>query len=697
MTEDFAGFAADLRAELHHEADLDGAEAMVAEVFTRHVVGVIVEAGAMDDVVDCFHANDSVRPAIEVSGYGIQDGDTLNLVTTLYRGADPERLAPQDVRRAFARAEAFFRRCLIAPRRAAYRDSLEEASEAWGMVAQIEDAAARISRIHTVLITDCIAPDGVAADHEQEGVGYRQSVWDIRRLARMRDADGVADPILIDFVERFGEPLPVLSAPSQSDEYDAFLSIIPGEWLAALYDDFGSRLLERNVRSFLQFTGKVNRGIRDTIRKEPGRFLAYNNGISATAADVVMSEDGRGIVSLRDFQVVNGGQTTASIHRMMRERVDIDGVGVQAKITVVDGDLLEELVPKISEYSNNQNKVQLADFSSNDPFHIAVEALSIGTWAPPAPGSNKQTKWFYERARGQYRDAEARAGTPARRREFREIYPTRQRIAKVDLAVFENTWDQLPHEVNKGAQKNFVAFMSRRAGLPGSTKPDAAYFQRLCAKALIFRRAEAIVSGLDLGGYRRPIVSYAISRLSHVTQKRLDLGRIWNEQVVPSEVDDALTGLARVAHGVLTNTSRPVTNVTEWAKSTKCWEAMKAAPWGPPADLEEWLVPLGAGARTAPGQDDEAPNAATAISPEGNPLVDEMSALSGEVFFAVANWAKQTSNLMPWDRKFAYSIGIALSRGKNLSDKQAAHAHRILTEASEAGFDPRDVEIDTVG
>ena len=174
----------------------------------------------------------------------------------------------------------------------------------------------------------------------------------------------------------------------------------------------------------------MNKGIRDTIRQAPGRFLAYNNGISATAANVeleALPDGGRGITRMRDLQIVNGGQTTASIHRSWRSQVDLAAVAVQAKITEVDGDLLDELVPRISEYANSQNKVQMADLSSNVPFHIEFESLSRNTWAPATAETQRQTKWFYERARGQYSDALNRA---ASRTEFQRMNPPKQRFSK---------------------------------------------------------------------------------------------------------------------------------------------------------------------------------------------------------------------------------------------------------------------------
>ena len=284
-------------------------------------------------------------------------------------------------------------------------------------------------------------------------------------------------------------------------DYRAYLASFPGDWLADIYEQFGSRLLEKNVRSFLQFTGKVNRGMRDTISTDPVRFFAYNNGISATASSVELAtlpDGSRGIVRLLDLQLVNGGQTTASLHRCRRSKIDVSSIVVQAKITEIDGDRLDEIVPLISQFANSQNKVSLADLSSNDPLHIEIESLSRSVWAEPTEKTMRQTRWFYERARRACADALAREGTPARRRTFREVHPTSQKVTKTDLAKFENTWAQRPWEVSQGAQKNFTAFMlalHRR----GPVQPDVAYFQRLVAKAILFRRAERIVSAQDSG------------------------------------------------------------------------------------------------------------------------------------------------------------------------------------------------------
>lgn len=672
-------FAAEMYTELRYEADIEGAEAMLAEVFTRRVVETLMEVGEVEEAVQCFHVDDDVRPAVEVAGYGVEDGDTINLIATHFSGT-PGSLSHSDVQRSIRRARAFWLRC----RDRSYHDDLEESSDAWDMAYQLHHAAPGIRRVRIFLVTDSVAKIEWFDPELLDGVEYRQSVWDLTRLWRLETAGRAGEPIEIDFVERFGRPLPALPAPSQSEDYNAFLAVIPGDWLAAVYEEYGARLLERNVRSFLQFTGKVNKGMRDTIRQEPGRFLAYNNGISATASEIELAplpEGGHGIARVRDLQIVNGGQTTASIHRAVGLKADVSRVSVQAKITEVTGDLLEELVPRISEYANSQNKVQVADLSSNHPFHIEIESLSRNVWAPATADTARQTRWFYERARGQYSDAVNREPTRARQRNFKAMHPPSQRFSKVDLGTFENTWDLEPHEVSKGAQKNFTRYMQRVQSRGPSFRPDASYFHRTVAKAILFRRAEKIVSAQNFGGYRRNIVTYALARLAYGTSQRIDLHRIWSEQELPPEITSAIEELAHLAFRVLTDPDRPAGNVTEWAKRPGCWDRMKMQPWRPSSALESILVPVGRGA----GQPASNGGARRADGPQSADL-GFLQDVDGDVFLAISNWAKQTDNLTPWQRRFAFTVGVAMKRQKPLTAKQAPHAKAILDEARARGF-----------
>ena len=672
MSEDdgLISYARDLQQGVLLEADVEGAEQMRSEVFTRHLIDVLVEAGELEDAVPC-HLRDR---GIEVHGYGIDDEDTLNLVATIYRGdVPPASVSRTDVNTAARRLLGLWERCRDQP----YHERLEESSEAYDMALHINQSANDIRRVRLFVVSDGRASADRLLVETTDGIEVRRSVWDIERLHRLETSGQQREPIQIDFVERYGSPLPCLTTGKGHKDYDAMLAVFPGEWLADIYHEYGARLLELNVRSFLQATGKVNRGIRDTLRNEPERFLAYNNGISATASEVTLIElptGGRGIAAMRDLQIVNGGQTTASVHRAQVTKVDLTEVAVQAKVTVVPPERLDEIVPLISRYANSQNKVSEADLRANDPFHVELESLSRTVWTPATGDVLRQTRWFYERARGQYRDALSREGTPARQRTWKASHPTNQRFTKTDVAKFENAWSQLPHEVSRGAQKNFTVFMGLLAQSP--VKPTVDYFQRLVAKAILWKRTEQLVTAQEFGGYRANLVAYAIAKLSHATAQRVDLASIWERQGLDSALEQALVDLSHLAWRVLVEMAPPGANITEWAKQEKCWRTMREQSWEVPAALSASFVALGP--RT--GDNGGAPASID------DPVVAKCAAVEPDDWFALSNWAKQTGNLQPWQRKLAFDIGVRIKRGRPPSAKQAQYGARILAEAERLGF-----------
>src|SRR5207244_4897470 len=182
-------------------------------------------------------------------------------------------------------------------------------------------------------------------------------------------------------------------------------------------------------------------------------FMAFNNGITVVAEKLTVGplKDGHeGILELQGMQIVNGGQTTASIHRAAKDfDADLSKVFVQGKIVTVDPARFNEVVPQISRYANSQNKVTDPDLQANHRFHVALERVAKREWTP-----DQASKWFYERARGSYQTARSREGTEGLRRKFDKEFPTHQRFTKEDLARFENCWRGMPHVVNRGGQKN---------------------------------------------------------------------------------------------------------------------------------------------------------------------------------------------------------------------------------------------------
>jgi len=492
------------------------------------------------------------------------------------------------------------------------------------------------------------------------------------------------ETVEVDFVELFGKTIPCIENTS-SDIYSVYLAILDGVTLAQLYETHGARLLERNVRSFLQVKGAVNKGIRDTLRDEPEMFLAYNNGISVTAesVEVIRDENGRpSIKQIRDMQIVNGGQTTASIFNAKRDKkldVDLSKVFVQMKLSVIQSpEEMDAIVPRISAYANTQNKVQIADFSANDPFHRKIEDLSRVIWAPAQSGL-KPKNWFYERARGQYSDQLSRESTPLRKKQFKEDHPC---FTKTDLAKYENTWDQFPYIVSEGAQKNFKKFTLRLQERKNYI-PDELYYKRLIAKTILFRRTEKLVQLQNYGGYRANIVTYTIAFLSFKSAQRIDLERIWKEQALTEALESEIIRVSAFAHKLITNPPGGA-NIGEWCKKEKCWDTVRDFAFDIGVDLEAELISVG-----RPDYVVSAKSQAQGISEittEETEVIDRVTSIPASAWFALSRWSKETDNFESWQRSIVFSVGTLLGRGKKPSFKQAAQAWNVYNQAIKKGF-----------
>jgi hypothetical protein len=665
-----AAYAQDLVADVLATAESDSAT--TPETFTRRALDDLEQAGVTENTFTAYYR----AHGVEVSGYGSNESvGTLDLFISLFRQSPLDtRLTRTDVEILFRRLTTFIQRC-----RDGLRQDVEESSDVYDMCLAVEKKLPETPRLRLFLLTNSTTSVTSLADSNFDGILVSYEIWDLSRFHRMATSGTLSEPIVVDF----DEPLPCLAAPGTDQDLSVFLAILPGPALAALYGQYGTRLLELNVRSFLQAKGAVNRGIRDTLLTSPQLFLAYNNGITATASEVdfsTLAGGARAIRRIHDLQIVNGGQTTASIqYAHVRDKADISGVFVQMKLTVVAPGRLQEIVPEISKYSNTQNKVTLVDFSANHPFHVELEKVTRSLWAPADDGSGQETRWFYERARGQYADALARERTPARQRIFKTLHPLRQKFTKADAAKFEHSWAQLPHIVSRGAEKNFREFMIRL----GEHTPtvDTAYCQRLIAKAILFRTTEKIVSAHQFGGYRANIVTYTIARLAHETAQRIDLDHIWREQSLTPALAAAIDDLCAPVHQVITHPFR-VANVTEWAKRPECWSRVVDIEWRLPSALREELIdPSAVPAR---GRHAAGPSDSDLLQ------IAAVTAVPAADWFAVARWAKETHNLQPWQRQIAFTIGQYLAKGWDISARQAAQAQRLMEEAQRLGFRPSD-------
>lgn len=680
-----AQFAEDFFQTIQADSAVEEQADFAENCFTRLYCDELCQVGEMGEAETCFFlgTGKGARGSnIKVNAYAADyDNDRLDLVVTYFSGSPtPTRLEKKRVDDTFRALRGF-----VAASMDGLKFKMEESGPAFELVQIISDLSAKdapLSRLRLFFITDGQVGTEAPPAENIGSLEVQHVIRDIEWLFRTQTSGQSFQPIEINFMERPQGSIACLPMPSGNEEYQSFLLLLNGETLYSIYSDFGPRLLERNVRSFLQAKGGVNRGIRDTLVKEPHRFLAYNNGLTATAESVVFGKDGKHIERVTDFQIVNGGQTTASIFYAKRYgKANLENVWVQVKLSVVsDPAQLDNFVENVAKYANSQNKINIADFSANSPFHRAIEEFSRTIWAPAQGTAKSQTRWFYERARGQYADAVNREATPAKIKSWQERHPKNQMFTKTDLAKFENVWSQKPHTVSKGAQTNFAEFTTELADR-SDFMPGERYFQHLVAKAILFRRAEKIVSEQKFGGYRANIVAYTLAYIAFKTAQRLDLDAIWKEQNLSEPLVQAIEKVCHHVHDHITTASGGA-NVTQFCKQEKCWKSLKENDWPLPSELLDELIALGPNSKPEVQIGDAL--AAPSQADQGN--IAKVKEMEADFWFGASNWAKNTSNLQPWQRSLLFSIGRLKSSGREVSPKQAAQGLKAIEQAKELGW-----------
>lgn len=407
------------------------------------------------------------------------------------------------------------------------------------------------------------------------------NIWYLERYFDVIKSGRDKEPIVISAAS-FGMPqgIPCIKADMKGSlDYDAYLAIVPGQFLHDIYYSHGSRLLEGNVRAFLSTRGKINKGIRETIRKEPTKFFTYNNGIACTASEVEISDDGTRIISMKDLQIINGGQTTASLtSAFIKDNLPLDNIYVQMKLTVVkDTAQYDDIVQNISKYANSQNKVTDADLFSNHPFHRRFEELSKKVIAPAKAGEINDTLWYYERSRGKYEQEQFRYTKKSEKEEFARKYPKSQVVKKEELSKYFVAANSMrPDIVSKGSQKcmnHFAEYIDKIYESSPESFNEGFYKMCICY-AIIFRETDKIVhqaAWYNVGGYKLNIVPYTISKLlsSLPKGKSIDFDRIWKKQTMYPSMVNEIERLAQATNRYIQESGGVI--VTEYCKKEETW------------------------------------------------------------------------------------------------------------------------------
>lgn len=726
---------------------------------TQLVVSYIQAMGDVNQVNICSYDNGN---GVALDGWGFNgDEDLVSIDLFLSVYIDPEntkRISTNELDRHFNWLYRFFQQSQNGKMLGKISDTKSDLYQ----VADLIHSTERIDRIRFFLLTNAIAPNDYEKDTVEfdDGASCEYIIWDAKRVMRQHNIISGKDPIVVDFDADYNNPLPCIQMPDVSDNVSCYLCVIPGSILSQIYHKYHQQILEQNVRTFLQFKGASNKGIRDTMighkatskeklkgiedsDPEPDMFFAYNNGISTTAADITIrnTEKGMEITRIKDWQIVNGGQTTASIHAVFNMNgvnlTKLSKVFVSMKVSVIKAkDKQGVIVQKISKFANTQSAVKKSDFNINESFLIDIENLSRQEWCK-TPLGKPINKWFFERTRGQYFDKAKRGNSAAAEREFYAEYPNNQMFDKTMLAKFMMAWMDNPASVCKGGENNYTAFFNRikEQGI----KFDAKVYHRTIAKGILFKAIDAFYGkdGIVLPGYKSNMVAYTLSALSMLSNKKLDLMSIWNEQYVmnpylqnnmtidiysvyarlvngqqhisykvkqqytttdgkkrnrfvnvdiPSEELDKLrnTTLYRILEYVkkiepliwnhIINVDEGK-NINEWTKNILCWETLKTKLSNQGVDF---ALPNNI-LDTSGDQDTETNEAQRAI-------IIEAGNIAADVWFSINKWAKENSELTPAEVSFIGNFAYMIKRNRPYTYKQAKWALAIYEKAETAGW-----------
>ncbi|SHH56785.1 AIPR protein [Sporobacter termitidis DSM 10068] len=567
MLEDFhAMVCEDARAD--HEA---GRYRTTEEAMEGILCGYLEEEQVINDIqLSPYQKTNTSRQAMMVSAHAFDEKNaTLNLLAVKWERSNKlVKMSHNDVNRMFKMVRRFYRNA-----KAGMYKEMEETDAAYTLAQLIYERQSFISTVRVFLVSNAIVDIEPPADAEEEDTIFSYDIWDIDRIFRLIGQAGNAGENDIRLRDQYDCSICMLKMQADHQKYDCYVGMLPGIVLARIYDEHGQQLIERNVRSFLQAKNAVNKGIRDTVRDEPEMFMAYNNGISTVAAWIEADELGNGVVSvhsLHDWQIVNGGQTTASLANAYKANLDMSQVFVPVKLTILKSNRQKDLIiAHISKYANSQNKITMSDFSANTLWHVEMEKLSRRIWVP----SRQRMRWFYERARGQYLVELNRQNTVARKKTFREENPKSHVVTKTIAAKCMMCAMQKPYLVSKGSETNFVKFMELvEAGkIPF---PNEQYYKHMVANVILFDKCDRIVKSLQLGDYKANVVAYTIALTYRLYESEIDLDKIWARQNIDEKLELLLKKLAQAVWEHITHPTIEGTNITQWCKREECWNLL---------------------------------------------------------------------------------------------------------------------------
>lgn len=577
------------------------------EVFIDNAIDILKnDYSLITDMSHCFYewtkGTKAYRNMRVDAAYLDLPSSTLNLLFAEYNDGTIKTITNTFIETKSQLLVNYFENCLKG-----FFNNAEQADPAVQLARDIRLNVSYIYKIHLFIIsTDKLSKAVKTLElpvYTYNGQTFKVEldVLDIDAIYKSKLAGFAKEDIVINCTDFGVEGIPCIKADIETEQYESYLAIVPGTFLADIYKKHSAALLEANVRSFLKFNGGVNKGIRGTILNEKSRFFTYNNGISTTAKSITTTihpQKGLLITSFTDLQIINGGQTTATLAATnIKYNADLSGIFVQMKLTILkDSD--PELIRNIATYANSQNKVKTADLNSSHPFYVRMEDFSRRIYAPLASGQIVQQLWFFERARGQYEQPTMQM-TKAQIADYKLVRPKDKKFTLTDLSKYLNAADMLPHYVSWGGEVNAAHFHNNM--LKQWNKDNSVYnelfYKELIGKKILFAYIENAVSDQtwyqDRRAFRPQIVAYTFAKLVQEAKKLkkvLNYRQIWDAQKVSDIFENDVAGIAKLVFDTIYDDSRSTANIETYCKKEECWQIVSKKNYNLSDELISILV-----------------------------------------------------------------------------------------------------------
>ena len=661
---------------LRTKNEIEDSDDQANSVLTKIYTDILYDNGTISDYeLLYFEKEISKNSNIKINGYSFSEEDLrLDLFITHYDPSEKiQEIKYNSVLELIENAKNFY----LQSAKKLY-EKINKKEDAYDISKIIYKNVNEITTVRIFVLTNCKC-EKTPPMQRVGRIEFQNYLLDLGRIYSSSLGGPDSTNIRIDFT-KFKEKVRCMLAHKTPDKISSYMAFIPGDVLFNIYRLFGQRLLNLNVRSFLQLGTKINKGIKETLINEPERFFSYNNGIVVVVDSIEVGQDKEGpfLKSASGFQIVNGGQTTATLFRTKKQnnRVNFSNVVVPAKITLVKKEILSQVVPKISEYANTQNVVKKADFSSSHPFHLSIKNLSNKI------RTSEGHQWFYERMRGEYQMQKMKQKDLGKNKKskYLEVSPSNMKFTKEDLAKFINCWHYLdPHVACTGAQKSFVTFMNSLNDKKFHEKLDDDFFRKYCSISILFNKTTKVIKdNNDISGYRSQLLNYTISLLSYHTSRKINFDIIWADQNISSQLQEIIKSWSFKIYEIIQKTAKGK-NISEWCKKEECWEDIMDRSFtftNTPPEFTNLKKVAGKPIRVAK----------EIFSPEDMDNIKKCKSLSTRDWEKMIAWAQESDEFHYVQLQIATSLWMqSLSNWKRQpSPKQAKSALKIIEKAEEA-------------